>query len=158
MIPWQEIILILALVGSALMAGLFFIFSNTVMTALSKMPDAEGIRAMQQINRVILNPLFLVFFTGTAILSIGITILGLIGWGLFASTWFLSAACLNFFGTFFYTIARNVPLNEKLEKIVPEEASAFWQVYLKDWTRYNHHRAIASVLAVALYGVGLIKL
>ncbi len=90
---------------------------------------------MQHINRVILNPLFLVSFTGTAILSIGITILGLLGWGLFASTWFLSAACLYFFGIFFYTIARNLPLNEKLEKRVPEEASAFWHLYLKDWTR-----------------------
>jgi uncharacterized membrane protein len=46
----------LATLGSALMAGLFFTFSNTAMTAFSKLPPPTGIAAMQSINVWILNP------------------------------------------------------------------------------------------------------
>lgn len=158
MISWQEIILLVALLGSALMAGLFFIFSNTVMTALAKIPPAEGVRAMQSINRVILNPVFLGSFIGTAVLSLVVVVLGCLGIAGFASHWFISAACLYVFGTFFYTAFRNVPLNDKLEALAPEEANEFWQFYLHTWTRYNHHRTIASILAVVLYSIGLIQL
>jgi uncharacterized membrane protein len=155
---WQQITLLAALLGSALMAGLFFIFSNTVMKALSQIPPPEGVRAMQSINRVILNPVFLGSFIGTAILSLFIGVLAGLGVGVFASHWFLSAACLYVFGTFFYTVVRNVPLNEQLEQVNPEKAAEFWQFYLKTWTRYNHYRAIAAILAVTLYGIGLTRL
>src|SRR5262245_43279533 len=49
-------------VACGLMGGLFFVFSNAVMGALSRIQPAEGIAAMQSINRVILNPLFLAIF------------------------------------------------------------------------------------------------
>ncbi len=39
-----------AAIGSGLMAGLFFVFSVTVMTALGKLPAPAGIAAMQSIN------------------------------------------------------------------------------------------------------------
>ena len=51
-----------AALGCALMAGLFFSFSVAVMGALARIQPPEGIRAMQSINRVILNPLFLGVF------------------------------------------------------------------------------------------------
>ena len=47
--------------------GHFFAFSNSVMTALGKLPAEQGIATMQTINIVILNPLFLSVFIGTAI-------------------------------------------------------------------------------------------
>ena len=56
--------------GSALMAGVFFIFSNTVMASLAQLPAAQGITAMQHINRDILNPLFFMVFLGTAATSL----------------------------------------------------------------------------------------
>ena len=153
-----QIILLIALLGSSLMAGLFFVFSNTVMKALSKLQDDEGIRAMRSINRVILNPIFLGAFMGTAVLSLAIALLALFGQGPIASHWFLSAAVVYLFGTFFCTIAGNVPLNEKLDKIREEEAPEFWQLYLRKWTRYNHYRSIASVLSVVLYAIGFMQL
>ena len=60
-----------ALLGSALVGGVFFAFSSFVMKALSRLPAAEGIAAMQSINVVVLNPSFLGAFMGTAILSLG---------------------------------------------------------------------------------------
>ena len=48
-----------ALLGSALVGGIFFAFSSFVMKALARVPSAEGIGAMQSINVVVLNPSFL---------------------------------------------------------------------------------------------------
>jgi uncharacterized membrane protein len=44
--------------GSGLMAGIFFAFSTMVMPALSRIPPAQAIAAMQSINVVVINPWF----------------------------------------------------------------------------------------------------
>ena len=54
-----------AALGCGLMAGLFFAFSAAVMGGLARIQPAEGIAAMQSINRAILNPLFLTVFLAT---------------------------------------------------------------------------------------------
>ena len=59
----------LAALGSGLMAGLFFIFSVFIMAALGRLPPASGIAAMQSINVIILNGMFLSVFMGTALLA-----------------------------------------------------------------------------------------
>ena len=52
--------------GGGLMAGFFFAFSDCVMNALVRLPAAQGIAAMQSINVVAPNPLFMAGFLGTA--------------------------------------------------------------------------------------------
>ena len=59
-----------AAVGCALVAGLLFAFSTSVMPALRRRPAAEGITAMQTINSTILNPLFGLVFGGTTVLCL----------------------------------------------------------------------------------------
>ncbi|PTR10630.1 hypothetical protein C8R32_101160 [Nitrosospira sp. Nsp5] len=54
----------LAVLGCGLMAGLFFVFSNSVMKVLARLHPESGIAAMQSINIVIINPLFLTVFLG----------------------------------------------------------------------------------------------
>jgi uncharacterized membrane protein len=44
-----------AALGSGLVAGIFFAFSNFVMKALARVSPAQGIAAMQSINVVVLN-------------------------------------------------------------------------------------------------------
>jgi uncharacterized membrane protein len=52
--------------GCGLVAGVFFAFSSFVMNALARLPAAQGIAAMQSINVVVINPLFITAFLGTA--------------------------------------------------------------------------------------------
>ena len=59
-----------AALGAGLMAGLFFAFSTCVMTALGRQPAPCGIAAMQAVNEVILNPVFLLVFMGTPAVSL----------------------------------------------------------------------------------------
>ena len=54
------------------MAGLFFIFSVCIMTALGRLAPASGIAAMQSINVTILNGIFLTVFMGTALLCLAL--------------------------------------------------------------------------------------
>jgi uncharacterized membrane protein len=60
------VLLIITAVLAALIAGLFYAYSCSVVLGLGKLSDAEYLRAMQNINREILNPVFLSFM-GTAI-------------------------------------------------------------------------------------------
>ncbi len=70
-----DLLVLGAALGSGLIAGTFFVFSAAIMTALGRLPPQEGIRAMQSINRVILNPIFLGVFLGTGVLSAVIIVL-----------------------------------------------------------------------------------
>jgi uncharacterized membrane protein len=63
---WVALLTLCSALGSGLMAGVFFAFSTFVMRALARRPFAEGIEAMQEINRTVLNPWFLGVFFGTA--------------------------------------------------------------------------------------------
>ena len=60
---------VLALLGSALIGGVFFAFSSFIMKALARVPSSEGIAVMQSINVVVINPSFIGAFMGTALLS-----------------------------------------------------------------------------------------
>jgi uncharacterized membrane protein len=53
--------------GCGLMAGVFFAFSAFVMKALSHLPAAQGIAAMQSINVAAITPLFMAALFGTAV-------------------------------------------------------------------------------------------
>ena len=64
----------------ALMAGLFFIFSVCIMTALGRLAPASGIAAMQSINVIILNGIFLTVFMGTALLCLALIAAWFLGW------------------------------------------------------------------------------
>ncbi len=71
----------IALLGSALVGGVFFAFSSFVMKALARVPSSEGIGAMQSINVDVINPSFLGAFMGTALLSLGVVVLVLLTHG-----------------------------------------------------------------------------
>ena len=51
------------------------------MTALARIPNEQGIHAMQSINATILNPLFGTLFTGTALTSIVLAVVSIMRWG-----------------------------------------------------------------------------
>lgn len=63
------ILLLLVCVGAGTIGGVFFAFSAFVMKALAQLPASQGIAAMQRINVVVLNSLFLGVFFGTAVLA-----------------------------------------------------------------------------------------
>ena len=143
----------IAAIGTGIMAGIYFAFSSFVMKSLAVIETEKGIIAMQSINKVILSSSFMPLFIGTSLLSFGLLILGCFRWDNPLATTLVAASLIYLIGMFACTAFGNVPLNETLDKLNPSsvEAAQFWNTYLRIWTRYNHVRTIASIIACLLY-------
>lgn len=149
--------MVITITGCGLMAGLFFVFSVSVMKALAQMPPHEGLKAMQLINRTILNLIFLCTFFGTALFCLCIVVVSAIerqtGYG-----WSLSGATIYLVGGFLVTARINVPLNNSIDGLSADAESSMqkWNDYLERWTRWNHLRTAASITAVILLTISLL--
>ena len=150
---------ILALIGSALIGGIFFAFSSFIMKALARLPSSEGMAAMQSINVVVLNPLFLGVFMGTAVISLLVSILAIWEWEMPAAPYYLIGALLYIVGTFLVTGMGNVPLNNQLAAVTVNDSAArdIWQHYLVRWTRLNTIRMVSATVAAVMILIGLLK-
>ena len=146
-----------ACVGAGTIGGVFFAFSTFVMRALSQLPAAQGVAAMQRINVVVLGPAFLGVFVGTALLSLACVLLSLAAGPSKATAWLAAAAVLYVVGSLGVTMAFNVPRNNRLAALQAEspQAAAYWPVCLHEWLRWNHVRTAASLAASACSAVAL---
>lgn len=149
-------LLVAAVVGSGVVSGLLFIFSNTIMAALARQGPDAGAAVMVAINAIILNPLFFLFFMGTVVLSVAAAGVAL-ATAHEARVLVVGAGALYVAGVFLVTAAVNVPLNDQLAAVVPgtDGARALWTLYLQRWTRWNTVRTVAGVGAAVLFALSL---
>lgn len=150
------ILTLVAAVASGLMAGVFFAFSVFVMGALARLPAPQGIAAMQSINIVVINPLFLGVLFGTGALGLALALLSLAA-GAASGLWLISGAVLYVGGTILVTMFGNVPLNNALARADAASAAgaALWQRYLVRWTAWNHVRTVSGIAATAAFALAL---
>lgn len=143
---------LLTALGTGLMSGLFFTFSNFAMKALARLPPPQGIAAMNSINATILNPFFLLVFAGTAVLSAVLAVAAIVRWHTPGAGYLLSGSLLYLAGVVLVTGVCNVPMNNALAKVDPASADAarFWADYVTRWTAWNHVRTFSSIAALAL--------
>lgn len=144
-------------VACGLAGGVFFAFSSFVMPSLRRLPDAQGIAAMQEINRQAVTPVFMTALFGAAGLCVAVGGWALRNRGLPAAPWVLAGAATYLVGAIGVTAARNVPLNDALAALDPAGAGAAgeWHGYVRDWVRWNHLRAAAGAGSAALMAIGL---
>ena len=144
-------LLLLLCVGAAAIGGVFFAFSAFVLRALSDLPAESGITAMQRINIVVINRVFLGVFIGTAMLSLALAVVAVATWSPPRSALLLAAAGLYFFGSFVVTIRFNVPRNNHLARFsaASPEAASYWPAYVREWGMWNHVRTAASLASCA---------
>ncbi len=146
-----------AALGCGLMAGVFFAFSAFVMRAFARLPAAEGIAAMQSVNRAAPNTLFLAVFLGTAAACGATLIILLLRWQAPGAGYLLVGSLLYLIGAFLVTAVFNVPMNNALAAVAPSdpEGAGLWANYLTSWTAWNHVRTVASLVAAALFTLAL---
>ena len=156
-VDWLFALKLAAALGSGLIAGAFFAFSSFVMGALARIQPAQGISAMQSINIVVINPLFMVVFLGTAVLCLVLAIFSLLRWHQPGAGFLLAGGLLYVVGTFLVTMVFNVPLNDALAKVVPgnPESVSLWGGYVSRWTVWNHVRTAAALGAAASFILAL---
>ncbi|GFE24809.1 DUF1772 domain-containing protein [Streptomyces libani] len=154
----QTVTLLVATLGTGLMAGLFAAFAYAVMPGLARSADRTFVQAMQNINRAIINGWFLLPFLLPIPLLLLATVLAWNGHGRVALPWILAALVLYLAG-FFVTSGVNVPLNNALDKADTgdddrtEAARAAFEVRWVTWNRVRAflHTAAFGVLAWALF-------
>ena len=146
-----------ALLGSGLISGVFFTFSAFVMKALVRLPTAKGIAAMQSINITVLNRWFLGVFLGTAVVCVLLLVWSLLLWEQKGSVVLVMGSTFYLIGSLMVTGVFNVPKNEALAKVNASAADSgqLWLRYVDRWTKWNHVRTVASLLATACFGIWL---
>ncbi|MCR4265965.1 DUF1772 domain-containing protein [Nitratireductor sp. ZSWI3] len=142
-----------SILGSGLLAGVYFAFSAFVMTALGRLDQATGIAAMNAVDAAIVRSLFMPVFLGTTLAAASLAVLGFLWWGEPGATALLAGGVIYVLGMFVVTVAFNVPLNDALAAVEPSsvEAAELWTRYLRDWTIWNHVRTLASMIALAAF-------
>jgi uncharacterized membrane protein len=157
-----DIILIITTVVTGLIAGLFYAFSYSVVLGLGKLPDAEYIRAFQNINREIQNPVFLSCFMGILLLLPLSTYLHYQKPAT-PQFWLLLAATLVYFiGVFAVTAIGNIPLNNaidalKLDGASAESIQAQRSAFESKWNNLNIVRTIASTVTLILTVIACLR-
>jgi uncharacterized membrane protein len=146
-----DVLTFAAALGAALVAGIFFAFSSFVMKALARIPPVQGIAAMQSINVVVINPVFMAAFLGTGAICAALAVLSLLRWSEPGSALRLAGSGLYLVGTLGVTMAKNVPRNDALARVDPEsdEGARVWVGYVAGWTAWNHVRTAAAAAAAA---------
>lgn len=145
MLSLQEAFTLAAAIGSGLIAGLCFAFGSFILGSLDRLGASQAIRTMQAINAQILRSTAMVAWMGTIVAGVLATVLAderaLVG----------TATGLYTVGALLITGRGNVPLNESLDRVNPEEpeAEARWQHYRTRWSRWNAVRTVLFVLASA---------
>lgn len=132
----------------SLMAGIYLIFSITIMPSLQAVEN--GAFVMARINEVILNPIFKFVFFSSAISSAYLAAIAVD-----IDTVYRAACLIFFFGTFVVTVSRNVPFNNALKYATQtqDNVGEVWNSYLINWVRWNHVRTASAVSAVLLASI-----
>ncbi len=159
----DDILFVLTLVvavGCGLVAGIFYAFSTFVMKALEKLPASQGIAAMQSINIVVINPLFMAAWFGTGSAGLFLVILAAIEWNEPAVFYQIAGSAFYVVGTVIATIAFNVPRNDALAAVDPDstDGANLWRRYVPEWTMWNHVRTVAALAAAVVLTVGLTEI
>lgn len=146
-----------AVLGCGLMAGLFFAFSVCVMKALGQLAPEKGIAAMQAINVAILNPLFFAVFMGTAAACVWALVDSLLHRHAAGARYLLGGSVCYLVGVLLVTGVFNVPMNDALAAAKPDshDGAALWATYVSNWTAWNHVRTVAALAATALFALAL---
>lgn len=148
---------LVAALGSGLSAGVFFAFSAFVMKALARLAPAEGVAAMQSINKLAVSRAFM-----TALFATALACIALAGWAWADLTepyapYLLAGSGLYLVGVIVVTIAYHVPRNEALARVQPTsaEAASHWTRYLPRWTAWNHVRVAAATASAGALTVAI---
>jgi uncharacterized membrane protein len=159
----ETIILALAILLTGLMAGIFFTWSNAVKPGIGKLSDIEYLRALQSMNRVILNNAFKIIFLGAII---AVALVPVFYFNLYPRNifWlFVFTFIIYWIGVFGVTVSGNIPLNEildktNLESITSEEIKALRKNIEVKWNNFNLIRCISSGITFILLIVSLLIL
>lgn len=143
-----DVVLLVAIVLNALQAGTFYTWASGVMPGLARTGDRTFVEAIQQMNRAIINPVFMLSFLGAPVAGVVAVIATQddVRW------WSLAAGALSL-ATVVVTFAGNIRLNNGIDTAGEPDAiadlGAVRGAFEPRWVRLNAVRAVTSTGATA---------
>ena len=124
------------------------------MDGLGRLPDREGLAAMQQINKAAPTPAFMILLFGTALMSVAIGISAVRRWGEPAAIWLVVGAAL-YVAMLVLTFAYHIPQNDALALLDPTAPGSAekWRSYHSTWTAVNHLRTLTCAASSVAFAV-----
>ncbi len=156
----ETTVIYITIILTGLTAGLCFTWTNAITPGIGQLDNLGFLQAFQQMNRVIINPAFIIVFFGPFISN---TIIVYLKYQTpDKSFWFfVAAASIFILGVVFVTVFKNVPLNEVLDKTdlaaaSVEELKVLRQKFENPWRQWHLVRTISSISSFALLLIGLL--
>lgn len=158
---FRTVSLIGATVVIGVMAGIFFLYYNTIMPGLGKTDDRTFVGAFQAIDTRIINPVFMLLFFGGLVLSGTAAVLHLGEEFRSGLPWLVTAFVL-YLVVFILTAAINVPLNDYIKAAGDPDRIDVAHVRRsfneKKWVRSNHIRTLLTLIAFGCLCWALLEL
>lgn len=157
---FHNAVVFITVVFSGLIAGLLFSYQISVNNGLRALSDSEYVKAMQSINVVIVNPVFVICFIGLVFLF-PISSYFLFKEGTTQLFYLMLGACLVYLtGVICVTFFGNIPLNNQLAgfdivNALPDEVAAMRKAFENKWNQFHLIRTVAAIVAFvcALFAV-----
>ncbi|MBT2516703.1 DUF1772 domain-containing protein [Streptomyces sp. ISL-90] len=144
---FADILLVAAVVGTGVVAGVFFAFSGFVVQGFDRLSPAHAARAMREINiTAVRAPLMLAIFA-TALLVAILLVFALLGEPHGGTQWAIIGAALYLVGVIGVTGGANVPRNNRLAAVAETDDAALaaaWLAFRPGWAAWNHVRTLSS--------------
>ncbi|WP_419997139.1 DUF1772 domain-containing protein [Streptomyces boninensis] len=143
--------LVLALITTALSAGLFFVWSYSVMPGLKRSSDRTFVEFLQHTNKAMLNGWFALTFGGAVVFMLlaGALLLGADSGIRSAVLPWVIAALVLYIVQMGITFGVNVPLNDDIDKAGAvdkiADLAAVREHFEAKWVRWNNVRSVVSV-------------
>lgn len=156
---FADILLIAAIVGTGVVAGVFFAFSGFVVQGLDRLAPEHAARAMREVNvTAVRAPLMFAIFA-TALLVAILFVFALLGEPEGGTQWAIIGAALYLVGVIGVTGGANVPRNNRLAAVAETDDAALaaaWLAFRPGWAVWNHVRTLSSTAACLCLVLALI--
>ena len=159
MTVFVNVLLIAAILGTGIAAGVFSAFSGFVTQGLDRLPPSDAARAMQEINVTAVRPPLMLELFGTALIAAVVFVLALLGSLGDGMWWAVAASVVYLVGAIGVTGAANVPRNNRLAATPATDAAALaaaWTAFRPGWQAWNHVRTVTSALACLGFTLALL--
>ena len=148
--------LLAATLTTAMMAGLFYAYSCSVMPGLRGADAAVLVEVMQRINRAILNGWFALCFAGAALFgAVAVILVALDGDGVVLVP--ASVGLVLYLAQLVVTGRLNIPLNNGLDAAGTADPAAARETFELPWVRWNNVRTVLCALAAGAWCWALLQ-
>lgn len=153
-----DVLLVVAILGTGIVSGVFYAFSGFVTQGLHRLPAADAARAMREINVTAVRPPLMLAIFGTALLVVALIVFAVAG-QLAEPWWAVAGAVVYLVGVVGVTGGANVPRNNRLAAAPATDDAALaaaWSEFRSGWQAWNHVRTLTSAVACVCLVVALV--